>query len=84
MSYQHYEQLWEAAEQVAIYGIDESCDKMTEILSSLKLSKKLSEYQMGEILFHCCNLSRMQNINTFTALQKMLIDKKSEELDQKV
>lgn len=80
----HYENIWEDAEKVAIYGIDESADAIFKILEDLKSSKSLSSYNMGQILLHCCNFSRMFNINTFTALQKASLDKKSENLEKTI
>lgn len=77
----HFEELWEKAESLSGGPAKESYNKISKILNSG--TESLSEAQMGEIIFQLCNLSRIYNINTFVALNKNIIDKQSEKLEQK-
>lgn len=80
-TYQHYEQLWEAAEQSSIentstkneilIAIKEELQKYLQIdnIPSKEIQNILKTKKMGEILFKLAQISRIDNINTFAALQ---------------
>ena len=77
----HFEQLWEYAERISQQNTlskQEIFLKLNEVLSeynkldnipSKDIQNVLKTKQMGEILFLLCHLSRIDNINTFAALQ---------------
>jgi hypothetical protein len=81
----HYEDLWEQAE--ALSGIDKEqaaalIQKHLQLL--LNDTETMREYHMGIVIFNLCAISKILNINAYTALHKTIIDKQSELLDKKL
>jgi hypothetical protein len=79
---EHFESLWEQAEQLQDIELDISINDIEECLSAVqKCDVDMREYHMGLLIFNLCNISKKLNINTYVALQKTITDKKSEKLE---
>jgi hypothetical protein len=81
----HFETIWEEAEQLSVQeniNIEEASNSIQKHLNLLQTEPPtMSEYHMGEIIYHLCRISKTFNVNTYSALQKTIIDKKSEKLE---
>lgn len=77
----HFETLWERAElltgKLQLDGLT-SREKIVEILQS---SEVLGAEDVGEILLHICNLSRISNVNTYVALRDAMQSAQVSHLD---
>jgi hypothetical protein len=96
-TYQHFEQLWESAEEVSKAEIDHT--PVSAILLELRAKlavyealdnsvnipadekRKLKAATFGKILFSLTQLSLKDGLNSFTALKKALDDAKIDQLE---
>lgn len=81
----HFEELWESAEKVTSDLKLELAASISGAMAHLEMLKgcpnNMYDYHMGMLIFNICSISRILNVNTYTALQKIITDKKSELLD---
>lgn len=78
---EHFEQLWEQAEQISIkfptsreelfMRVKQEIEEYMKLdnIPSKEIQNILKTKKMGEILYRIAELSRIDNINTFAALQ---------------
>lgn len=85
MSIKHFENLWEDAEKLTGSLEQDLASSISGAAAHLEMMKNcptnMYDYHVGMLLFNICSISRILNVNTYTALQKMITDKKAEMLE---
>ena len=62
---EHFEEVWEEAEEIAIEVSPSPYDEIRLMLQD----GNIDHFKMGEILFALCALSKLHDINTWKALK---------------
>lgn len=81
----HFETLWEESEKISAELKEELSQAYSDVKTHLEMLKicpqNRYDYHMGMLIFNLSTISRLLNINTYIALDKIITDKKADLLE---
>ncbi|HVI41609.1 MAG TPA: hypothetical protein VM577_13230 [Anaerovoracaceae bacterium] len=81
----HYEELWEDGERLTDKLEQDLPSSISGAIAHLEMLKNcpsnMYDYHTGMLILNICSISRILNVNTYSALLKMITDKKAEMLE---